>query len=73
MKIAYGAQSFPWILNKEYKVRYINQKLNIAEEMHAKKYIAIGMCSYKFNKKDINMIINSFKKVWSNLELLKKK
>jgi len=73
MKIAYGAQSFPWILNKEHKVRYKNQKLNIAEEMHAKKYIAIGMCSYKFNKKDINMIINSFKKVWSNLELLKKK
>ena len=42
-----------------------------AEELHEKSYFYFGICNYQLTKKDIDLIIKAFQKVWTNLDLLR--
>ena len=65
-KIGYGKKGFPWSINKK---KYIYNKgiCPVAEELNDKYFLGIEMCKFNFNKRDIDLIIAAFKKVWKNL------
>jgi perosamine synthetase len=71
-KIAYGSNGFPW--NTEFCKRDIDYSKGIcpvAEELQDKSFIAFGICQYELENSDVDLIIDSFKKVWSNLDTLR--
>ena len=71
-KIAYGSKGFPW--NSEICKRSISYKKGIcpiAEELQDKTFIGLNMCLYELSDLDIDQIIESFYKVWDNLDKLK--
>jgi perosamine synthetase len=68
-KIAYALKGFPWNLNKNKKYIYKKVDLKVAEDLHFKSYLSIGLTHYDFSKKDIQFIISCFKEVWKNLGL----
>ncbi len=71
-KIAYGNSGFPW--NSSICKRNINYEKGIcpvAEKLHDEKHIGFEICTYDFSDDDIDLIIKAFKKVWSNLNMIK--
>ncbi len=68
-KIAYGKKDFPWNLNKNRSYKYKIGDLPVAEDLHFKSYIGIGLTHYNFTTDDIYYIINAFRKVWTKLGL----
>jgi dTDP-4-amino-4,6-dideoxygalactose transaminase len=72
-KIAYGSNGFPWtsdICNRD--VNYSKGICPVAEELNDSTYLGFGMCVYDLSNEDIDLIIKAFKKVWSNIEEIKK-
>jgi perosamine synthetase len=47
------------------------KKYLVAENLNKNTFIAIKLCSLALNKKDINLIIKSFKKVWDEISFYK--
>ena len=45
-----------------------NRKYLVAENLNKKSFFAIKLCVLLLNKKDIQLIIKSFKKVWSKIK-----
>jgi perosamine synthetase len=71
-KIAYGNKNFPWTQTKNSKkIKYGKGTCPVAEDLLDNTYIGFGMFAYEYTKSDIDLIIKSFKKVWSNLHTLK--
>tara|TARA_B110000027_G_scaffold43891_1_gene48363 strand:- start:1395 stop:2675 length:1281 start_codon:yes stop_codon:yes gene_type:complete len=71
-KIAYGNKNFPWTYSKKSKkIKYGNGTCPVAEDLQDNTYMGFGMFFYEYTRSDINLIIKSFKKVWSNLNALK--
>ena len=68
-KIAYGKKDFPWNLNKNHSYKYKIGDMPVAEDLHFKSYIGIGLTHYNFTTDDIYYIINAFRKVWTKLGL----
>lgn len=71
-KIAYGSSGFPW--NSDVCSNEISYKKGIcpvAEELHDTSFMGFEMCLHQLPDKDIDLIINCFHKVWSNLDLLR--
>ena len=72
-KIAYGSKGFPWssdICKRE--VNYTKGICPVAEELHEKSYLGYEMCLNELDNNDVDLIIAAFKKVWKNLDHLKK-
>lgn len=66
-KVAYGTKGFPWSLNtKKFKQKY-KYNCKIAEDMHKKNFIGIEVCLFDLKKKDIDLIIQAFLKVWKKI------
>ena len=71
-KIAYGSRGFPWTSDIcRRKVSYDKGICPVAEKLHDETFICFGMCVYDFSDDDIDLIINSFRKVWINLDSLR--
>jgi dTDP-4-amino-4,6-dideoxygalactose transaminase len=70
-KIAYGSNGFPWS-SDIYKgnVSYEKGICPVAEELHEKNFICYGLCTHELNDADVDLIIEVFKKVWSNINNL---
>lgn len=71
-KQAYGKKHFPW--NSEFTNRDINYKKGIcpvSESLEDKNYLGFQMCLFEMDEIEVDLMINSFQKVWKNLELLK--
>ena len=71
-KIAYGLNGFPWtsdICRRE--VSYKKGICPVAENLQDNIYLGFQMCLHELDNNEINLMIKVFKKVWSNLELLK--
>jgi dTDP-4-amino-4,6-dideoxygalactose transaminase len=68
-KIAYGTKGFPWSA-EFYKGNVSYQKgiCPVAEKLQDSRYIGIGLCLYRYTDKETELIIQAFRKVWSNLE-----
>lgn len=66
-KIAYGSKGFPW--TAEFCKRDVDYRKGIcpvAEELNDQSYLGIQMCEYDLDDRDIDLIIESFKKVWKS-------
>ena len=70
-KIAYGKKGFPWSLSKK-KINYNKGLCPVAEHLNENKIITLEICLFNLEKKDINLICESFEKIWKNLNSLKK-
>ena len=71
-KIAYGSNGFPWkseICKRE--VSYKRGICPVAEELHEKTFLGYEMCLYDLSNKDVQLVIDSFQKVWKYLSDLK--
>tara|TARA_B100000963_G_scaffold251763_1_gene220560 strand:+ start:427 stop:1707 length:1281 start_codon:yes stop_codon:yes gene_type:complete len=71
-KIAYGSKGFPW--NSDICKRDISYHKGIcpvAETLQDKTFLGFEMCLHELREDEINATINVFKKIWSNLNLLK--
>jgi dTDP-4-amino-4,6-dideoxygalactose transaminase len=71
-KIAYGSKGFPWTADFARKnISYAKGICPVAERLNDETYLGFGMCTYDLNDNDIDLIIRSFHKVWSNIDQLK--
>lgn len=71
-KIAYGSGGFPWnsdICRRE--VSYAKGICPIAEELHEKTYIGFAMCMHELDDKEVELMVQAFRKVWGNLDELR--
>lgn len=69
-KIAYGSNGFPW--NSEFCKREVDYQRGIcpvAESLHSDSFLGLALCAYDFSESDIDLIIEAFYKVWSQLIL----
>lgn len=70
-KIAYGSKGFPWSADfSRQDVNYSKGICPVAEDLHDNTFLGYEMCLHDLSDDDINLIINAFHKVWSNLETL---
>ena len=70
-KIAYGSKGFPWVSDFcDNKVSYEKGICPIAEELHENSFMGFEMCLYDLEDEDIDLIVTTFEKVWSNLQEL---
>lgn len=69
-KVAYGTQGFPWTL-AEREIPYGPGICPVAEELHARTFFGINLCMCEFAPDDVAVIVDAFRKVWANLDVLK--
>jgi len=72
-KIAYGSKGFPWssdICKRE--VNYTKGICPVAETLHESTFLGFEMCLFKMSDTEIETIVCVFRKIWANLNLLKK-
>ena len=72
-KIAYGSMGFPW--NSEICKREVSYEKGIcpvAENIQDNLYLGFQTCLHELDDTDIDLVIQSFEKVWLSLESLKK-
>ena len=67
-KIAYGSSHFPWSLNPSTNYDYSLGTLPNAEKYHRENLLLIELCQFEFSDKDIQLTIEAFSKVITNLE-----
>jgi perosamine synthetase len=71
-KMAYGSRGFPWTSDICHRdVSYSKGICPVAEELNDSTYLGFGMCVYDLTDDDVDLIVKSFQKVWSNLDALK--
>lgn len=71
-KIAYGSKGFPWTADICHRdVDYRHGICPVAENLQAESYLGYQMCLNDLSNEDIDLIVEAFRKVWSNLDLLK--
>jgi len=71
-KIAFGSKGFPWTPdNYKGSVSYQKGICPVAEELHDKSFIGMEMCLHHYSDADIDLMIEAFHKVWSNLDQLR--
>ena len=71
-KIAYGRSGFPWS-SDIYKgdVQYTKGICPVAEDLQDRTYLGISMCAYEYTNQEVDLMIQAFQKVWSNLDLIR--
>src|ERR1700722_8975304 len=70
-KIAYGSKGFPWtseICKRD--VDYSKGTCPVAEELNDSTYLGFGICAYDLGEREVDLIAQAFKKVWSRLDRL---
>ena len=71
-KIAYGSGGFPWSSDIcRRAVNYDKGICPVAEKMQDASYLGIGLCHFEWSEQDVELIVESFKKVWKNIEKLR--
>lgn len=71
-KIAYGTKGFPWTHGVSRDgISYEKGICPVAERMHDKQFFKIHLCAHTFDNKQVDLVIEAFKKVWANLNSIK--
>lgn len=66
-KIAYGSAGFPWTAEFARKgIDYRKGICPIAEDLNDHCFIGLGMTVFDYSEKDLDLIIESFHKVWAS-------
>ena len=72
-KIAYGTKGFPWSSNIcKREIKYGKGVCPVSEKLNKEKLILLELCVHEYNNKEVELVIKCFKKVWANLNYLKK-
>ncbi|MDP8297424.1 MAG: DegT/DnrJ/EryC1/StrS family aminotransferase [Candidatus Orphnella occulta] len=72
-KIAYGKSGWPFTGGiYDGDVDYSKGICPVTERMHEKELLLTGVCKYPHTKKDIDDVVEAFKKIFSNIDELKK-
>lgn len=69
-RIAYGTKGFPFTL-AEREIRYGNGVCPVAEDLHDRTFIGVNLCACEYYDADVELMVQAFRKVWSNLDALK--
>ena len=69
-KIAYGKKGFPWTIARR-NISYKKGICPVAENIEDNQFIALMLQEFDFTRRDTELIIKAFKKVWSQAHLLK--
>lgn len=72
-RIAYGSRGFPW--SSEICKRYITYEKGIcpvAEHYNDSTHLGFQMCMNQMDFQEVDLMIEAFKKVWDNLDLLRR-
>jgi len=70
-KMAYGSRGFPWssdICHRD--VNYSKGICPLAEELNDSTFLGVGLCTYDLSDRDIDLIVESFRKVWASMHEL---
>ena len=73
-KLAYGSKGFPWtsdICRRD--VDYRKGICPVAEELHDTSSIGFSTCMHDLADDDVDLIIQAFRKVWDQLDVLAKR
>ena len=68
-QLAYGNSSLPWSLNTT-TYKYGKGTCPVSESLENKFYLGFQMCLFELNDMEVNLVIETFKKVWNNLDQL---
>jgi len=70
---AIGSSSWPYSLLSARRGKELRQtRLSVAETFHSETFFGINMCAYNYEEPEVKLIIDAFRKVWSNLKYLKR-
>jgi dTDP-4-amino-4,6-dideoxygalactose transaminase len=70
-KIAFGSGGFPWNLDATRKdIRYGQGTCPVAERLHDETFLGVEMCAHEFSEGETDQVIEAFKKVWAQLDVL---
>lgn len=71
-KIAYGTKGFPW--NSPYctsSIEYGPGLCPVAEQLNSQSFFGMNLCMFEYYPEDIELIVDAFCKVWSNINTLR--
>ena len=71
-KIAFGSHGFPWtsdICKRE--ISYEKGICPVAESLNDESYLGLGLCSFDYERPDVDLVVQAFHKVWRNLDDLR--
>ena len=73
-KLAYGTKGFPWSSNIcKRDIKYGEGTCPVAEKLNKENLILLELCVHEYSKKEVELVVKCFKKVWANIEYLKRK
>jgi len=67
-RIAIGSQGFPFTLSKR---TYEKGLCPVVEKLHYEELMYLGVCSYNLDDKDVDLVLEAFRKVYANRDQLK--
>ena len=71
-RIAYGTKGFPWTSSYASRnIEYGPGTCPVAENLHTETFLGLTLCVYEFQPPDVELILQAFRKVWSQLDALK--
>jgi dTDP-4-amino-4,6-dideoxygalactose transaminase len=64
-KLAYGSKGFPWVSGIVHRdVDYRKGICPVAEKLHSETFLELEICRFELNDQEIDLIIETFKKVF---------
>jgi perosamine synthetase len=70
-RIAYGSKGFPWTPDiYQGNVSYSKGICPVAESLHDRDFLGIEFCLHDYSDGQVDLIIESFRKVWQHLAAL---
>jgi dTDP-4-amino-4,6-dideoxygalactose transaminase len=65
-KLAYGSKGFPWVSGIAHReVDYSKGICPVAEKLHFETFLEIEICRFELNDREIDLIVETFKKVFN--------
>ena len=65
----HGLKNFPWSITR--KIKYKKGLCPVAENLQNNTFLGLQIQLFDLRGKDVNKIIEAFKKVWRNIEHLR--
>ena len=70
-KIAHGSKGFPWSADfYKGEVSYAEGICPVAEDLQDRRFMALAMCMHDYSDADIDLLGETFRKVWSQMSRL---
>ncbi|WP_379548683.1 DegT/DnrJ/EryC1/StrS family aminotransferase [Qipengyuania sp. DSG2-2] len=70
-QIAYGTGGHPWSLREDRSFAYGTSTCPVAERLHDGDFLGLNLCMFQFPEDEVQLVINAFQKVWSQLDSLR--